>query len=292
MRATLRRLRAVLRLFRPLLGGTVRAHDRALRRLGRTLGAARDWDVFLQETLARAEADGLPATARVALRRAAEARRRGAYAILRRRLGAAAPGSAPGNAQGNARRAAPRDGPESAPEPTLGHTHPLAEATTALLAWTAGCTSAPGPLAAPLDQVAPRLLRRLARTVRRRARGLEHADPAALHALRRSVRRLRDAMDALAAVVPVAPDGQRHRRRTRLQRGAPGACRKFADRLGRLNDAGVATVLARRLAGPRGAGAAAAAALSDWAARTERQARRRLPAAWKALRRHPPFAPD
>jgi CHAD domain-containing protein len=243
MRTTLRRMRAALRLFRPLLPRSAAAQDRALRRLCRALSAARDWDVFLDETLARAEADGVPTTAILPLRRAGETRRRSAYAALRRRLGGPA----------------------------------VAETSLALLGWLDALGPGTG-LARPLADVAPRLVRRLARKARRRARRLDGADPAALHALRKSVRRLRDAMDALATATPARRAG-----------GAPRTCRKLADRLGRLNDAGVAAGLARRLAGPRGAGTDAAAALSDWAARAERRALRRVPKAWKALRRSPPF---
>ncbi len=247
MRTTVRRLRAVLRLFRPLLPLSVAGQDRGLRRIGRTLSAARDWDVFLNETLPRAAADGVPPAAIAALRRAGESRRRAAYTLLRRRLGGPA----------------------------------VAETTAALLAWTAAlgpAAAAPSPLARPLAEVAPRLERRLARRVRRRGRGLEHAGPAALHALRKAVRRLRDATDSVTRLEP-----------PRRPSAALRACRKLADRLGRLNDAAVATALAGRLAGPRGAGADPAAALSDWAARAERRALRRVPKAWKALRQTAPF---
>ncbi len=245
MRTTLRRTRAVLRLFRPLLPASAAAQDRALRRIGRALSAARDWDVFLDETLPRAAADGLPAAALAALRRAGETRQRAAYAGLRRRLGGPA----------------------------------VSEATASLLAWAAAVLEpAPPALARPLTALDPQLVGRLVRQVRRRGRNLDGASPAALHALRKSVRRLRDATDSLILL------GDR-----RQKAGSLRACRKLADRLGRLNDATVAAALAARLAGPRGAGPAAAAALSDWADRAGRRALPRVGKAWKALRRSAPF---
>lgn len=244
MRTTLRRTRAVLRLFRPLLPAAAGAHDRALRRIGRALSAARDWDVFLDETLPRAAADGVPAAALAALRRAGETRQRAAYASLRRRLGGPA----------------------------------VAEVTGSLLAWAAELEPPTPALARSLAALGPRLSGRLVRQVRRRGRNLAGASPAALHALRKSVRRLRDATDSLI------PLGGR-----RQGAGSLRACRKLADRLGRLNDATVAAALAARLAGPRGAGPAAAAALSDWADRAGRRALPRVGKAWKALRRSGPF---
>ncbi|MDE2007886.1 MAG: CHAD domain-containing protein, partial [Rhodospirillales bacterium] len=59
MRSALRRLRALLRAARPVLPASVAGQARSLQRLGRALGPARDWDVFLDETLPRAAAEGL-----------------------------------------------------------------------------------------------------------------------------------------------------------------------------------------------------------------------------------------
>ncbi|MCB8879016.1 CHAD domain-containing protein [Acidisoma cellulosilytica] len=82
-RVTLRRLRALMLAFRPILGD---AEDRLKPLLGRlktVLGPARDWDVFLSETvdpLARALPEADPAIDW--LRSAATARREAAYAAL------------------------------------------------------------------------------------------------------------------------------------------------------------------------------------------------------------------
>jgi triphosphatase len=82
-RVTLRRLRALLFAFRPLLGETEEALKLALGGLKEALGPARDWDVFLAETVGPL-AYGLPAEdpAIAWLRQTAEQRRREAYAAL------------------------------------------------------------------------------------------------------------------------------------------------------------------------------------------------------------------
>ena len=162
MRSALRRLRAILRAFRPVLPASVAPRERALRRLGQVLGPARDWDVFLDETLPLAAADGVPPIALAALRRAATARRRTAYARLRRTL----PGV-------------------------------VGETAAALRDWSEALVAAP-PLAAPLGVLAPDLLARLARRLRGGARVIARGQREPLHRLRKRTRRLRDAMAALS----------------------------------------------------------------------------------------------
>lgn len=87
MRVALRRLRSVLRAFRPAAGGpALEAFDTGLRDLGRLLGPARDFDVFLAGLGGRLTA-AIPDDRRIAaLIRAAEARRTAAYAALRTAL--------------------------------------------------------------------------------------------------------------------------------------------------------------------------------------------------------------
>jgi len=162
MRSALRRLRAILRAFRPVLPASVAPRERALRRLGQVLGPARDWDVFLDETLPLAAADGVPPIALAALRRAATARRRTAYARLRRTL----PGV-------------------------------VGETVATLREWSEGLVAAP-PLAATLAALAPDLLARLARRLRGGARVIARGQREPLHRLRKRTRRLRDAMAALS----------------------------------------------------------------------------------------------
>ncbi|GAA0572595.1 hypothetical protein GCM10009416_09070 [Craurococcus roseus] len=87
LRVALRRLRSVLKTFRPAArGAALGALDDDLKALARRLGPARDWDVFLGGLAAEAAA-ALGEDRRLsALRRAAEAKRDTAYAALRREL--------------------------------------------------------------------------------------------------------------------------------------------------------------------------------------------------------------
>ena len=163
MRSALRRLRAILRAFRPALPASVAPRERALRRLGQVLGPPRDWDVFLDETLPRAAADGVAPIALAALRRAATARRRTAYARLRRTL--------PG---------------------VVGDT------ATAMREWAEKLPTT-ASLTVPLATLAPDLLARLARRVRGGGPVIARGQREPLHQLRKRTRRLRD---ALAALVP------------------------------------------------------------------------------------------
>lgn len=82
-RVTLRRIRAMMLAFRPVLGDAEERLKPLLGRLKAVLGPARDWDVFLSETvepLARVLPEADPAINW--LRRAATARREAAYAAL------------------------------------------------------------------------------------------------------------------------------------------------------------------------------------------------------------------
>lgn len=82
-RVTLRRLRALMLAFRPILRDSEDVLKPLLARLKAVLGPARDWDVFLSETLAPLE-KRLPSEDPAVgwLRAAATARREAAYATL------------------------------------------------------------------------------------------------------------------------------------------------------------------------------------------------------------------
>lgn len=84
MRVAMRRMRSLLRVFRPACeGSALRGFDARLKALAALLGPARDWDVFLGGLGAEVAA-ALPAEPRIAdLLRAARARRQTAYAALR-----------------------------------------------------------------------------------------------------------------------------------------------------------------------------------------------------------------
>jgi CHAD domain-containing protein len=87
MRVALRRLRSVLKVFRPAAGcPALQEFDAGLKALADRLGPARDWDVFLGGLGARV-AEALPGDKRIAaLLKAGEAKRQAAYAALRAEL--------------------------------------------------------------------------------------------------------------------------------------------------------------------------------------------------------------
>ncbi|TDH63809.1 CHAD domain-containing protein [Dankookia rubra] len=87
MRVGLRRLRSVLKVFRPAAGcPALQEFDAGLKALADRLGPARDWDVFLGGLGAKV-AEALPGDKRIAaLLKAAEAKRQAAYAALRAEL--------------------------------------------------------------------------------------------------------------------------------------------------------------------------------------------------------------
>jgi len=84
MRVAIRRLRSLLRVFRPACDDpALRGFDAGLKALASTLGPARDWDVWLAG-LGAEIAEALPEEPRIAaLLRAARERREAGYAALR-----------------------------------------------------------------------------------------------------------------------------------------------------------------------------------------------------------------
>jgi CHAD domain-containing protein len=91
MRVAMRRLRSLLRVFRPACdGAALRRFDARLKALASLLGPARDWDVWIGGLGAEVAA-ALPDEPRIAaLLRAARGRREAAYAALRPALQGAA----------------------------------------------------------------------------------------------------------------------------------------------------------------------------------------------------------
>ena len=159
MRVALRRLRALLKLFAPVLerraaGG----FNQALRDLGRVLGEARDWDVF--ETQTR---PGIGAPWPAVLVARAGAAREAAHERLRAGL--------------------------MAPE--------FAALVGGLTVWSRAAVRP--DIAGSLVDLAPGLLDRLARKVARRGRRIAHLDGEALHELRKALKTLRYAGDAVSA---------------------------------------------------------------------------------------------
>lgn len=161
MRVGLRRLRTVFVLFDPCLERQTKARfNRAIRKLGLILGTARDWDVFVLETLGEAKRPGVAKEGLSVLLRAAERRRVLAHAKVRRILD----------------------------DVTLTRLAHGLETWFANEKWCAG----PAEHALlPVVELLPDLLERLARKVHRRGRNLARLSPENLHRLRKSIKKLR-----------------------------------------------------------------------------------------------------
>lgn len=251
MRVAIRRLRAALRLFRPLLEATATARFEAeLRRIGQVLGEARDWDVFCQQILPETLDDDVAEGWRHLLQQPAEARRSAAYRHVAQEVeGRAFTGLAIGLAawaeQG-------RRNPRLLGDAALGRS---------------------------ITDIAPSLLDRLAHKVARRGRHIAQQSDPQRHALRKSLKKLRYGIDYLAALYP-----------HKAVKPYLHACKKLQQVLGDSNDAVTATGLAQRLAeGPRPDLAPALGALASELERRRAQALADLPKRWRKFRAAPHF---
>lgn len=235
-RVALRRLRSALRLFRRFLdpaGGD--GFNDLLRGLGRTLGAARDWDVFVLETLP-AQPDALPS-----LLVPAQQQRDLAHVSL---------------------RAALDDPATAAMLLDLRHWSGSVVAFATKSSAERGIGDAAGPM-----------LDRMARTARRRGRGLAHQDDDERHALRKALKSLRYGIEMLQSLYDGAT--------VKPYRKALGL---LQEDLGRLNDAIAAAELAGRL--PERPGRAV---ILHWSQDHKRAALEELPATWLQFKAMPTF---
>ena len=244
IRVAVRRLRSALVLFQPHLEPHAAARFEAeLRRVGRVFGEARDWDVFCTETLRRADAD-FDADVELLLARAAPPRDAG-----HRRLRAELAGPA------------------------------YQRLFEGLVEWVDRAQAdlaafGDGKLRRDLPRVAPELLDRLARKTRRRGRHLRARPLDELHALRKSLKKLRYGVDFMSGLYG-------HKRVHAYRHG----CKALQEALGRVNDATAAIRLAETLDdGDRADLAPAVGALTQWAERGRTRALGELPPAWKQFR--------
>ncbi|WP_137176291.1 CHAD domain-containing protein [Roseomonas sp. AR75] len=247
MRVAMRRLRSLLRVFRPACdGAALRDFDAGLKALAQLLGPARDWDVWLGG-LGADLAAALPEEPRIAaLLRAGRDRREAAYAALRPALDGAA-----------LRR----------------------------IAWAAVALAVSRPWRA--DTAAPEPDRRdlnlpdfAAGVLDKRWKRLERAGPeiaalpdAEFHALRIEAKRMRYAAELFAPLW-----GRRKARRflSRLS--------KVQDAFGLANDAVVAHGLMSSLAANGGGKLAWATGVAEgWSLAKARRARKQAAKAWDAL---------
>jgi inorganic triphosphatase YgiF len=193
MRVAVRRLHSLLVLFAPVLEAHGRLHfTQELRRFGDCLGSARDWDVLAEDTLQQAEADGVDRGWVGLLRGAVEERRHAAHQAAKKAIG----------------------------EPDF------ARFALSLRAWS-GCRTAALASDAkdmPLDRLAPDLLDRLEKKAAKRLDRSDADEPVTLHALRKSVKKLRYGVEHLDALF--GPEAARYAKR----------CNVLQKKLGALND--------------------------------------------------------
>ncbi|UPG72606.1 CHAD domain-containing protein [Roseomonas gilardii subsp. gilardii] len=173
MRVALRRTRAALRLFEPLLEPHATARFEAeLKRLGQVLGHARDWDVFCEETLAEAVKDEAGTDWITLLRPLAEECR----------------------AEAHARMIAELQGPA------------LGALVLGLVGWAEEPALLGGEvMAQPVSEHGADLLARLNRKVRRRGKRIAGRSEEELHALRKALKRLRYGLEFLGGLCPEKP---------------------------------------------------------------------------------------
>jgi len=251
-RVALRRLRSVLKAFRPAAGGpALEGFDDALKRLAQRLGTARDLDVFLLGIGAEAAA-AMPGERRLLqLLRVAEARRQAAYAALREAL----------------------DGP--------GFRAMVLDGMALLLErpWRDGGAEREAALEEALPAFASRLLDKRWHRLCSEGEAIGGLDDAALHELRLTAKRLRYAAELFAPLWP----GKAQRRF--LKRLAA-----VQEELGLANDVAVARALVAGLGG--GVPAWATGAMEGFAAARLAGARRKGLSAWEDLMVARPFWSD
>jgi triphosphatase len=201
--------------------------------LGQILGAARDWDVFTQQTMPAALHGDCPG----ALRDAAQTRRQDALNHMITTL--------------------------LAPETT--------RLILRLMAWVQNEALIPDPSMRhrKLAKLAPDLLSRLEHRVARRGRHIAKLSGKDLHAVRKSLKKLRYSVDDVAGLFP-AKAVKRYRKH----------CTHLQEQLGTINDAAMAITLGKSLQ---------ASDIIHWARKRRGKATDKLPDQWAAFRHAHPF---
>jgi len=252
-RVAIRRLRSALVLFEDYAGATAAlAFREALRDAARILGEARDWDVFLAETIPAylaARPDASVASFRLSVIRL----RAAAHRRVRRAL------------------AEPR------------HQRLVVE----IEGWIKGDSWRSGlglhafrSLEDQCRNLAPPLLDRAQRRVRKRGRAIAEQLPEERHELRKAMKKLRYSAEFLAALYP-----PKAVRRYLL------AVERVQDVLGRLNDAAGIVSLLERLPPPRDGNLAERDAVRAWAEAGSAHDLSELEDAWRQFEAAKPFWP-
>ncbi|MBV8455383.1 MAG: CHAD domain-containing protein [Acetobacteraceae bacterium] len=246
LRVAIRRLRSALLLFRPLLPQEPASRLRErLRDLGRLVGTARDWDVFVTEALTAAASEMPEERVQQQLEGATDPVRSRAHEAVA----------------------------DALRQPEIGDV--LSELSR--LPDEVPCDGGPSgkkSLHDPAAELAPKLLDKLHRKVARRGRGLDGLTRPELHELRKAIKNLRYGVEFLAPVLG----------RKKVKRFLKPA-RELQELLGHVNDGEWTAHLAEELVrNTSNSGLSeATAAISGWARRRGEAARRRLARPWRKL---------
>jgi inorganic triphosphatase YgiF len=245
MRVGIRRLRSALMLFGAYLEEeAVERFQAELQRIGRIFGEARDWDVFCLEALPSALDEAENIAWIDLLRPVAQARRDAAHADFVRALDAPA----------------------------------FTALTLGLAAWAEDGAAherliGDEKLRRPLARLAPKMLDRLQRKVDRRGAGVEKLSGEELHALRKSLKKLRYGVEYLAPFYS-----------GKAVKAYLTHCTALQKSLGAINDAATAVRRAQGLTeNGRADLAVAVGALAQRMERTRRKATKALPKKWRAF---------
>lgn len=169
-RVALRRLHSMLVLYADCLEPCARERfNNAIREMGVVLGTARDWDVFVNETLDEAGRAGVPEEWILALKEQAEPRRERSRAAVISVIDSKAP----------------------------------AELVLGVQAWIGDpdwAIRGPHPAQTPVREVMPKLLERMAEKVARRGRKTARLTATELHPLRKSIKKVRYSAESVSAL--------------------------------------------------------------------------------------------
>jgi inorganic triphosphatase YgiF len=250
-RIAIRRMRSALALFEPYLEPAATARfEETLKQFGQTLGAARDLDVFATETLPAAARDtrGGGWTQLIVL--LAETSRRHAYVAVDRLI--------------------------RSPEPT-SFMLALASWSDGALWARAGQTNATLP-GQSFAEVAPDMLDTLAAKAAKRGRRLEKRSLIELHALRKTLKKLRYCTEYCAGLYP-------------RKRVGPylDACKAVLDLLGAINDTVGTELLAHELTAGDQALIPALGLFAQITAESRAAALDKLPECWSAFAKEKAF---
>lgn len=254
MRVSLRRLRSALSVLKREVASPVFAPiGQEAKRLAHVLGPARNWDVFITQTVPDIEAEGLDDAGVSVLRRAAEPFQARSYAAIEERLA----------------------------NPQTGRFLLSFGALIERRSWRGGLPSeAMAVLAEPASDFAERVLARTHRQALKRGRGFGRLQPEARHELRLALKKLRYAAEFFLPLYDGAPARKYLARLARLQ-----------DALGLANDAATTQLLLADLRGDKAGPELhfSAGAVHGWQARQAIQGGRQLKKRWRRFEGTTPF---